>query len=60
MQATKQKTTSPNRAHSNGIDAIELLKEDHRSVAKIFAVLAEYVKQHGKEELAHADSHITV
>jgi hemerythrin superfamily protein len=34
MQSAKQKT--PPASRSNGVDAIELLKEDHRSVEKIF------------------------
>jgi len=34
MQTAKQKTSSASR--SNGVDAIELLKEDHRNVEKIF------------------------
>jgi hemerythrin-like domain-containing protein len=34
MQTAKQKTPSASR--SNGVDAIELLKEDHRNVERIF------------------------
>jgi hemerythrin superfamily protein len=34
MQSAKQK--APPATRSNGVDAIELLKEDHRSVEKIF------------------------
>jgi hemerythrin-like domain-containing protein len=34
MRTAKQKTSSASR--SNGVDAIELLKEDHRNVEKIF------------------------
>src|SRR5580765_802571 len=34
MQSAKQKASPATR--SNGVDAIELLKEDHRTVEKIF------------------------
>lgn len=34
MQTVKQKTSAASR--SNGVDAIELLKEDHRNVERIF------------------------
>ena len=44
MQSAKQKT--PPASRSNGVDAIELLKEDHRSVEKIFK---EFEKLHGDD-----------
>jgi hemerythrin-like domain-containing protein len=46
MQTPKQKTASANRADSDGVDAIELLKEDHRNVESIFK---EFEKLHEEE-----------
>ncbi len=36
MQTAKQRTSTTNRADSKGVDAIDLLKEDHRNVQKNF------------------------